>query len=292
MLAGGLVTSNDAGLAVPDWPTSFGHWPISYHYWAKTPMVGGILWEHGHRMVAQVIGMMTIVLAVWMHKREPRPWMRKLGWGALGLVIAQGVLGGITVLNFLPWAVSTAHATLAQTFFCLTVSMALFTSRGWMEGEPLRIVETRHPRMDTLAFLCVVGLYVQLVLGAAFRHSGMKLLPHLVSAVAVTVVLVWTVTRVLSEHGNHKPLRRPAMAMLWVLLLQLSLGFAAYLTRVEWGREAAQPMLAMVVSTVAHLGVGALLLASAVVLALQSRRHLAMRPLVIPIHEPRKAVTA
>lgn len=290
LLAGGLVTSNDAGLAVPDWPTSFGHWPISYHYWARTPMAGGILYEHGHRMVAQIIGMMTIVLAVWMQRREARAWMRKLGWATLAMVIGQGILGGITVLNFLPWAVSTAHATLAQSFFCLTVALALFTSRGWMEGEPLHIVESRHPRLNVLAFLCVLALYVQLILGAAFRHSGMKLLPHIISAVVVAALLVWTVTRVLSEHATIPELRRPAMVALWLLLLQLSLGFAAYLTRVEWGRDAPQPLLPMVVSTVAHLGVGALLLASAVVLALQSRRHFALRPLVVLAHQPHKTV--
>ncbi|MCI0354219.1 MAG: COX15/CtaA family protein, partial [Acidobacteria bacterium] len=121
LIAGALVTSNDAGLAVPDWPTSFGS------LYKIPPMVGGVKYEHGHRMVAQFVGLLTIVLALWTWRVDRRAWMRKLGFAALGLVIVQGILGGITVLYFLPPWVSTAHATLAQTFFCTIVLMALFT---------------------------------------------------------------------------------------------------------------------------------------------------------------------
>src|SRR5512147_133667 len=132
LIAGALVTSNDAGLAVPDWPTSFNHWPVTYSYFT-VPMVGGVRWEHGHRILAQIIGILTIVLAVWTSKVDRRPWMRKLGWAALATVIAQGILGGVTVLNFLPPSISSAHATLAQTFFCLVVSLWLFTGRTWVQ---------------------------------------------------------------------------------------------------------------------------------------------------------------
>src|SRR5512141_27225 len=133
IIAGALVTSNDAGLSAPDWPTSFGS------LYKIPPMVGGVKFEHGHRMIAQFIGLLTIILAVWTHKVDRRPWMRALGWSALGTVIAQGILGGITVLFYLPPAVSTAHATLAQTFFCIVVSMAMFTGRTWVESEPVTV---------------------------------------------------------------------------------------------------------------------------------------------------------
>jgi heme a synthase len=267
IVAGALVTSNDAGLAVPDWPTTFGS------LYRIPPMVGGVKFEHGHRMVAELIGFLTIILAVWTWRAERRSWMRKLGVIALGTVIAQGVLGGITVLYYLPPAVSTAHAALGQSFFCLIVIMMMVTSRRWMEVPPVVVVERHRPRLRTLATLAVGSVYLQLILGAAFRHSGIKLLPHLLSAVAVTVLLLWTTTRVLIEHSDVPQLRRMARVLLVLLLVQLGLGFGAYLTRVEWGKGAAQPMLSMVVATVAHVAVGALVLATSVMLAVQAYRQ-------------------
>ncbi len=290
LIAGALVTSNDAGLAVPDWPTSFGRWPVTYSYF-RVPLVGGTLYEHGHRIVAQFIGILTIVLAVWTQSKDPRPWMRKLGWVALALVIAQGIVGGLTVMFFLPWAVSTAHAALGQTFFCVTVAMALLSSRGWIESEPLQLVEGKHPRIHTLTLLAVAAVYVQLILGAGFRHNGMKLIPHLFGAVIVTVLLVWTVTRVLSEFAHYKELARPAMGLLWLLIVQLSLGFVAWMMRVAWYAHAPQPMLPTVISTVAHVVNGALVLATTVVLAIQTQQHVAVRPLLVLAHEPAKVAS-
>lgn len=279
LVAGALVTSNDAGLAVPDWPTSFGNWPVTYSYF-RVPLVGGTLYEHGHRIVAQLIGLLTIGLAVWTQKTDVRPWMRKLGWAALGLVIAQGIVGGITVLFYLPWAVSTAHAALGQSFFCVTVAMALFTSRGWIESKPLALVEGKHPRLHTLTLLAVAAVFAQLVLGAAFRHNGMKLAPHLFGAVVVTVVLLWTVMRTLSDFSQHQDLRRPAMLLLCLLIAQLSLGFIAWMMRTNYA-SAPQPVAPAVWSTVAHVVNGALVLATCLVLAIQTQRHVAVHPLVV-----------
>lgn len=286
IIAGALVTSNDAGLAVPDWPTSFGS------LYRMPRMVGGVKFEHGHRMVAEAVGFLTIILALWTWRVEQRSWMRKLGWAALATVVAQGILGGITVLLYLPPAVSTAHATLAQTFFCIVVAMAVLTSRNWLEEKPPMIVERRRPGLRTLSALSVAAVYVQLILGAGFRHSGMKLLPHLISAVVVTVLLLWTTTRVLSEHSAIAQLRRPAMALLVLLIVQLGLGFGAYLTRVEWGHNAPQPMFSMVATTVAHVAVGALLLAAAVVLAVHAQRHAAPQMLELLVHAPRPTKAA
>ncbi len=129
IIAGALVTSNDAGLSVPDWPTSFGHI-------AKMPrMVGGVKFEHTHRMIAEFIGTLTIIIAVWTWRSDRRSWMKKLGIAALGTVILQGILGGITVLELLPPAVSTAHAIVGQTFFCIAVAIALFTGRRFVQEE-------------------------------------------------------------------------------------------------------------------------------------------------------------
>src|SRR3954470_16563607 len=206
--AGALVTSNDAGLAVPDWPTSFGS------LWRIPHMVGGVRFEHGHRMLAELVGLLTTGLAAWSWRSDPRRWMKWLGVAALGTVIAQGILGGLTVLFFLPWWISTAHATLAQSFFCLVVSMALFTSRSWLDTEPANISDQGSPSLRTLSSLCVGSIFVQLMLGAAFRHSGIKLLPHLISAAVVTVLLIWTASRALTNHSLPTAVRRPANALL------------------------------------------------------------------------------
>ncbi len=285
IVAGALVTSHDAGLSVPDWPTSFGS------LYKIPPMVGGVKFEHGHRMIAQFIGFLTIVLAVWTQRVDRRPWMRALGWTALGTVIAQGILGGITVLFYLPPAVSTAHATLAQTFFCIVVSMALFTGRGWVETAPETFVQNERPSLIALTTLSVLAVYVQLILGAAFRHNGMKILWHLCSAAVVTTILLWTVVRVLSQYSKIPQLRKAALFLLWLLVAQLALGFAAYLTRVEWSKDAPQPLMSMVISTVSHVAVGALVLATTVVLAIQARRHVTVLN-EETLTTTRKAVTA
>jgi len=171
VIAGGLVTSTQSGLSVPDWPLSYGQ--------VMPPMVGGILYEHGHRMVATFVGMLTIGLAVWLWRKERRRWMRVLGFVALGAVIAQGVLGGLTVLFLLPTPISVSHAALAQTFFALVSSIALFTSKWWMAESPEGTLDERSPSLGRqtdvglvrLTFLTVCAVYVQLILGALMRHT-------------------------------------------------------------------------------------------------------------------------
>src|SRR3954467_15627255 len=130
--AGGMGTSTDAGLSVPDWPTTYGQNMFTF---PLSKWVGGIRYEHSHRLIASTVGFLTVILAIWTWRVEPRAWVRKLGFAALGAVILQGVLGGITVLLFLPPAVSIGHAGLAQIFFCITLSLALVTSRGWREAS-------------------------------------------------------------------------------------------------------------------------------------------------------------
>jgi len=267
IVAGALVTSNDAGLSVPDWPTTFGS------FYKMPHMVGGVKFEHGHRMVAEFVGLMTIILAVWTWRAERRPWLRILGVAALGTVIAQGILGGLTVLFYLPAAVSSAHAAVAQTFFCIAVCIAMFTSRQWVEEVPHVEFDMRRPSLFTLTLLSIFVLYVQLILGAMFRHKGMSWWPHVLHAGIVAVVLTWTAIRALSVYSKIEAVRKPAILMLSLLMTQLCLGFAAFLTRVAWGKDKVQPELPMVVSTVTHVAVGALLLATTVILAIQVWRH-------------------
>ena len=170
--AGALVTSNDAGLSVPDWPTSFG-------YLVKVPhFVGGIRYEWSHRMVAGTLGVLTLAIAIFTLLVERRRWLRWLAVGAVCTFIAQATLGGMTVLFFQPPWLSTAHATVAQTFFCIAVSIALFTGRKWVEERPQVEVDSRRPSLFTLTLLSIFVLYVQLMLGGMFRHHGMSWWPH------------------------------------------------------------------------------------------------------------------
>ena len=287
IVAGALVTSNDAGMSVPDWPTSFGS------IYKLPPMVGGIKYEHTHRMIAEFIGLLIIVMAVWTQRVEPRKWMRVLGWIALAAVIGQGILGGITVRNFLPWSISTAHATLGQMILCVAVAMALFSSREWLQDHQHISEHDLVPGTPTLAMLTAGCVWLQLILGAAFRHSGMKLLPHLIGACVVTALLCWTVVRVLTRYGSVEHLRKPAQLLLALLMVQLGLGFAAYLTRLTYGHNAVQPWQIMVVSTVAHVSCGALVLAVSVVLAIQSRRMIDVHVPEAAAHTvPHKVITA
>ena len=265
--AGALVTSNDAGLSVPDWPTSFG-------YLVKVPhFVGGVRYEWSHRMVAGTLGMLTLAIAIWTLLVEHRRWLRWLAIGALCTFVTQATLGGMTVLFFQPPWLSTAHATVAQTFFCIAVAIALFTGRRWIE-EPSRVdFDSRRPSLFTLTLLSIFLLYVQLILGGMFRHHGMSWWPHVVHAVLVAFVLSWTAIRAISVYSDIDAVRRPAILMLSLLITQLCLGFTAFLTRVAWGRNAVQPELPVVASTVAHVAVGALLLATTVILSIQVWRH-------------------
>jgi cytochrome c oxidase assembly protein subunit 15 len=275
IIAGALVTSNDAGLATPDWPFSNGQ--------VFPKMVGNLFWEHGHRMVATTVGMLTIVLMVYILRKEKRSWVRKLGFFALLAVIAQGLLGGLTVKLMLPLAVSTAHATLAQLFFCTTVSLAVFTSRSWIEARPLEEEKGTLP----LRYLCtaaLVTIFLQLIIGATLRHSATwdqhlpteLILAHIGGALAVTVMLGSASLAVLRRHKDAAFLTRPALIAVLLLVVQLSLGIAAYVTRLASPSDP-QPLNPMISITVAHVACGALVFVSTIVLTLRTYRVLPAR---------------
>lgn len=167
IFAGGLVTSTGSGLSVPDWPNTYGQFMFAF---PLSDMVGGILYEHSHRIIATVVGLFMLILAIWLWKVEPRRWLKRLGWIALAAVIAQGVLGGITVLTYLPLGVSMAHGILAQTFFCITIAIAYFLSREWKERQ--RLIRHYQNRSLLKWSKITAGLiYLQLILGALMRHS-------------------------------------------------------------------------------------------------------------------------
>jgi cytochrome c oxidase assembly protein subunit 15 len=289
VFAGGLVTSTGSGLAVPDWPLSYGE--------LMPPMVGNVRFEHGHRMLATGVGMLTIGLVAWLWKRDPRRWMRRLGLAALGAVIAQGLLGGLTVLLLLPAPISVAHGTLGQTFFCIVVGLALFTSPGWRTPAVGRADRGTGPSLRGLATLLTGAVFVQLLLGAAMRHTeaGLaipdfplafgRLVPpfdrpgvaiafaHRVGATVVFFLAAWTVARTLGAHREEGALARPAILLAALVVAQVLLGATTV-----WTGKAPLP-------TTFHVLGGAGVLATSLVLALRARKHLAPRPYQ-PVLEP------
>ena len=264
VLAGASVTSKEAGLSVPDWPLSYGQ--------VIPEMTGGVLFETGHRMIATVVGMLTVILAIWIARIEKRAWMRRLGWVAVSLVVAQGLLGGATVLLLQPAPISMAHACLAQLFFSVTVAIAVFTSRKWQEG-PEPVEDYGWPSLRSLAILTPVLILVQIALGAGFRHRAFGLLPHVVGAMLVPLVILLTGIFVLQQFPKHRSLRPAAVALLSITGVQVFLGVIAYIARIN----AAEYPLAMVLTTVAHVATGGLTLAASVVLAIQIRRNVRVR---------------
>jgi heme a synthase len=304
LVAGGLVTSNNAGLAVPDWPTSFGH------LFTLPKMVGGVKFEHTHRMIAEFVGLLTIIAAIWTWRIDKRRWMRGLTLGAVAGVIFQGVLGGLTVLNFLPPAISTAHAVVGQTMFCVLAAIAVFTSKSWLE-EPVEMISRNDARPLLRHCWMLIGfLYLQLILGAAFRHVWTKwgptgsnhwpvhkivhafLYPHIVNSILVSVLIIYVSLRTLTRHQGIPHLRKPALALLLLLIAQLLLGVSAYVVRVVEGVNEFQPTMSLVVVTVSHLAVGALILALTAVLTIQAYRHTGDPATVIPFGRGREVATA
>ncbi|MBI5217148.1 MAG: COX15/CtaA family protein [Ignavibacteriae bacterium] len=166
IIAGGYVTSTQSGLSVPDWPNTYGHFMFSF---PLDQMVGGIFYEHSHRLIASVVGFLTVILAFWLWKKDDRKWVRVLGFVALGSVITQGILGGLTVLFFLPTAISVSHATLAQSFFGIVASIALFTSKWWRDEQPK--LKDSSNNLTRLTMFTTAAIFIQLILGALMRHS-------------------------------------------------------------------------------------------------------------------------
>jgi cytochrome c oxidase assembly protein subunit 15 len=276
VFAGGLVTSTDSGLSVPDWPLSYGM--------LLPPMVGNVRFEHGHRMVATFVGMLTIILAVWLQRRDPRPLVRRLGWLALLTVVSQGLLGGLTVLLLLPTQVSVAHACLGQTFFCIVVAIALFTAPSWRR-DVSHTVPGRHGGMDLrhLTLVTTAVVFVQLFLGAWMRHSGAGLaipdfplaygglLPpfgiggvpihfaHRVVGFLVAVLAIAIAIRTLRGYADVPAFRRPAILLLVLVLGQIVLGAFTI-----WTGKGVLP-------TTFHVLNGAVILAASLVLTLRVR---------------------
>jgi heme a synthase len=265
LFIGGLVTSKGAGLAVPDWPTTFGYNMFLYP-WSK--MVGNIFYEHSHRLVASLVGLMTIALALTFWLCERRNWLRWLGLGALALVIFQGVLGGLRVV-LLENTLAIIHAATAQAFFALTISLTVFTSRAWSSSASANSLSD-GARLSRLCMATAALIYIQSVLGAVVRHTGERIDAHLAVGVLVALHVFLIMIRVTKHHAGANELTRPALALFAMLLIQLALGVLSYL-----GKFTAMLPLsadAIVLLTTTHLAVGAMMLAVTVALSLRTYR--------------------
>lgn len=282
LFIGGLVTSKGAGLAVPDWPTTFGHNMFLYP-WSE--MIGDVFYEHSHRLVASGVGLLTILLAFSLWFYERRRWLRWLGAAALTLVIVQGIIGGLRVV-LLEETLAILHACLAQAFFALTASLALFTSQEWAE-EPRKIelADTGRPfdrlravrELEPLQRLCVLTtamIYLQGVLGAVVRFTGAGIHLHLLFAALVALHVTLLAARILRFHRNQAKLFRPAVLLGGLLILQLVLGLGSYLVKFT-SIGTLLPALPVVILRTTHVVTGALMLVTGLLLTLRSYRLLA-----------------
>lgn len=273
IFAGGLVTSTGSGLSVPDWPLSFGR--------LFPEMTGGVAYEHGHRMVAALVGLLTLILALWLWKREPRRWVRMLGAVAVGAVIAQALLGGATVLLRLPLVLSVGHAALAQVFLCLTIAIAVATSGAWRERNA--VADAGDHSVIVVAVLTTIAVFVQILLGAMVRHTGGglaipdfplsygRLVPpyfttqvlfnyvHRVGAIVVLLLGIWLAVKAV-RLPRSAGIRFPARLLTGLLVLQILLGGATV-----WSRK--EPLL-----TTFHVACGAIVLAISLWLAMSAFR--------------------
>jgi heme a synthase len=278
IIAGALVTSNQAGLSIPTWPFAYGT--------VFPPMVGGIVWEWSHRLAAGTVSILTLILAVWIWFRESRQWVRVLGVCAFLLIIAQALLGRFTVKTFLDPPVSASHATLAELFFITIVSLAVFTG-NWWTGDVPQLHDEESPKLRTLAIWTSALILVQIILGAAFRHNAFGIIPHLIGAAVVTFMVFWTVLAAATRFRKVKDLRVAARYLEILLGVQLVLGGVAYWA-VEAAKTAAQPTPSYVILTVAHVAVGALTFAASVYLTLRCFRMFAPSHVPLALETPQE----
>lgn len=232
--------------------------------------MGGIRFEYSHRVVAGIVASMTLVLAVWIAVAEPRRQIRRLGWNALALVIAQAVLGGIRVLDHDPGVLATLHAIIGQLFFVVLVSLALFLSPWWRRDLPT-YEDNGSPRAATVAGWTTFVVFVQLILGACFRHAVLGIIPHIVGACVVTVFVIWTGRVVRNRFRSVPELRRGSALLHSAFGIQVLLGITTY-WGIQYVHDSTNPTVLYDTLTVSHVLFGAFTLASSLLLALSCYR--------------------
>jgi cytochrome c oxidase assembly protein subunit 15 len=258
LIAGALVTSNEAALSVPDWPLSYGT--------LTPPMVGGIRYEHSHRVIAGVLGLLSIALAVWVWAKDERRWLRWFSVIAVVGIAAQAVLGGEVVIKLLHYWLPVIHACFAQIVFAALLSIAVFTSRWWISDQP-QVEDTGSPSIHSLAIANAAVIYFQVILGAGFRHKEIPVWPHMVGALVVLGMVIWLAAVLRRRFEKSAVISKTRILVHAILGTQLLLGLGAYWSRLTTA-DAPQPMPLMVTLTVLHTVVGAILFGVSVLIVL------------------------
>jgi cytochrome c oxidase assembly protein subunit 15 len=260
IVAGGLVTNTGAALAVPDWPTTFGHNMFLFPW---SGMVGGVAYEHAHRLLGAAVGLLTLTLAaaLWL---TGSCRLRALGLVAVVLVGLQGLLGGLRVV-LLQDALAIVHGCLAQAFFALTVALAVLSAPGRLSLA----TDVERRGLAPAALTAVMALYGQIILGALTTHGSRPawVVLHVAGAVVAAVAVAGLTYRTLSRHASEPALARPARALLVLLVVQLALGLGAYVARFT-GLALPGGAVITLALPVTHRVIAALLLGSAVTVAL------------------------
>jgi cytochrome c oxidase assembly protein subunit 15 len=282
-VAGALVTSKDAALSVTDWPTSHGTLvpPLS-------SLQGGDLFEFSHRAVAGGLGILVLILAVWLWVKESRVWLRWLGLVAVLGVAVQAILGGQVVIRLLHYWLPVIHACFAQIVFGAVLGIAVFTSKWWVSEQP-QMEDSGTPSIHSLTILNAAVIYLQVILGAGFRHKDIPIWPHMAGALLVLGMVIWTAVALRKRFAQSQELSRARILLHAIFGTQFLLGLAAYWSRLTTA-DAPQPMPIMVTLTVIHTVVGAILFAFSVLVVLACYR-LVPRGREVPATAPRQ-VTA
>ena len=277
---GGTTKSKEAGLTIPE--------PVIFNWVAEWLVTENISAEYGHRIIAFMLSCLIATLTGWVLFVEKRPAVRKLAIGALLAVIAQAVLGALTVKFFAHAKTSIPHAVLGQITFCIAASLAVVTSAQWM-APTKAVISNEQPALRRLTISLVATLFVQLLLGAALRHDDKAhalrdghesifiwhLAAHILGALAVTYFLARVLMSVFRQHREQKEILGPARLIMMLLGVQLSLGIGAAILKVmtrSYDAANSPPPLRVWVAT-SHVAGGALMLALSVVLALKAYRY-------------------
>jgi len=264
-VAGALVTSKDAALSVIDWPKSHGSWvpPLS-------SLQGGDFYEFSHRFVAGGLGIFTLLLGVLLMLRERRVWLRWLGVIAVLGVVVQAILGGQVVMQLLHYWLPVIHACFAQIVFAAVLAIAVFTSKWWVSERP-QLEDKGSPSIHFVALLNAVVIYLQVILGAGFRHKDIPIWPHAAGALVVLGTVTWTAVALRRRFGASRELGVARILLHAIFGIQFLLGLLAYWSRLTTAEEP-QPMPVMVWLTVIHTVAGAILFAFSVLVVLMCYR--------------------
>lgn len=267
IVAGGIVTTTKSGMAVPDWPTTFGYNMFLFP-WAR--MVGGVLYEHAHRLIGSGVGLFTLSMAGLLWGLDRRPWVRWLGAAAVGAVLVQGTLGGLRVV-WVADGLAIVHGAFAQAFVGLLAVLALVTSRGWLAPvDPVSDPDLLDLRRWALA--TTACLYLQVVLGTLVTHRSLWVHAHVLVAVVISAAVVRLGMWIAPRRQALPELAGPMAVLRAAWLVQLGLGLGAYVARFHAATIPTGPALALWLP-VAHRLVASLMLITGLILTLRLYRR-------------------